>query len=123
MLSPSILLYSAHMSIKLTASDFATCARNRTISLAWACSAQQFAMNSCMIAHSGPATEDAAREDWFSGVEDRWRKREEEAVKVEERRKQIIDMTQQQERKEKAETEAKTQEKEMKTGEKQGWLR
>lgn len=107
----------------LTALDFAACARNRTISLAWACSAQQFAMNSCMIAHSGPATEDAAREEWFSGVEDRRRKREEEAVKVEQRRKQIIDMTREQEKKEKAEMEAKIQEKEGKTEQKKGWLR
>ena len=51
--------------------DFAACARNRTFSLSWACRAEQFAMNSCMIAHATRQAEDAAREEWFAGVQER----------------------------------------------------
>ena len=48
---------------------------------------------------------------------------DEEAVKVEERRKQVIDLTRQQEEKEKLELEVKAKQPEPKSGEKKGWLR
>ena len=50
-------------------------------------------MNTCMLAHAGPAAEDAAREEWFAGVVERRKKRDEDSVAVEDRRKQVIDMT------------------------------
>jgi hypothetical protein len=102
--------------------EFAECAKGRTFSLSWACKAQQFAMNSCMIAHAGPAAEDAAREEWFVGVEQRRRKKEEEAVAVEERRKQVIEMTRRQEEKEKMELEAKKNKQEGPVKGKSGWF-
>ncbi|KEF51681.1 uncharacterized protein A1O9_12316 [Exophiala aquamarina CBS 119918] len=88
--------------------EFAKCAQGRTLTVTWACKAQQFAMNSCMIAHATKAEEDAAREDWFAGVIERRLKKEEELAAVEKRRVEIIDMTRKQEEKEKAELELKS---------------
>lgn len=64
-------------------------------------------MNSCMLAHATYAEEDAAREEWFTGIMDRRKKKEEEAVAVEVRRKRLIEMTQNEEARERLEAEAK----------------
>lgn len=49
-------------------------------------------MNSCMIAHAKPEEEDLAREEWFAGRDERRRKREQDELAVEKRRKEVIDM-------------------------------
>jgi hypothetical protein len=54
-------------------------------------------MNSCMVANATPAAEDAARKEWFAGRAERRRKKEEELVKVEERRVEVIDLIKRQE--------------------------
>jgi COX assembly mitochondrial protein 1 len=100
--------------------EFAACARNRTFSLSWACKAEQFAMNSCMIAHATRQAEDAAREEWFEGVQERRIEREKEKVAVEQRRTEVIDMTRRQEEKERIEAEAKKVALEERGG-KKGW--
>ena len=61
--------------------DFASCALNRTISATWACRSQRIAMNACMVQHATQAEQDAAREEWFKGKEDRKREREEKEKK------------------------------------------
>lgn len=48
-----------------THTEFADCARNRTVSAAWACRTPRQAMNSCMVLHATPEVEDAARDEWF----------------------------------------------------------
>ncbi|KAG0128187.1 cytochrome c oxidase biogenesis protein Cmc1 like-domain-containing protein [Tuber indicum] len=45
--------------------QFAECARNRTVSAAWACRAERERMNSCMISHATQENRDVAREEWF----------------------------------------------------------
>ncbi|KAH0610592.1 uncharacterized protein H6S33_012119 [Morchella sextelata] len=45
--------------------QFADCARNRTISAAWACRTPRQAMNSCMVLHATPEAQDEARDEWF----------------------------------------------------------
>jgi COX assembly protein 1 len=87
--------------------DFADCARGRTISVAWHCKEQHLAMNSCMMQYATKTEEDAAREEWFEGIMARRRKKEEELVKVEERRAEVIDLTRRQEEKERVEMERK----------------
>ena len=79
---------------------FALCARGRTISLAWACNAEQFAMNSCMMAHASREEEDKARIEWFQGVQERRLQKEKELELVEIRRTEVIEMTRKQEAKE-----------------------
>ncbi|OCK82293.1 hypothetical protein K432DRAFT_380584 [Lepidopterella palustris CBS 459.81] len=61
--------------------DFASCALNRTISATWACRQQRLAMNACMVHHATPAEQDAAREAWFTGMEERRKEREEKERK------------------------------------------
>lgn len=61
--------------------DFASCALNRTISATWACRSQRIAMNACMVQHATQAEQDAAREEWFKGKENRKREREEKEKK------------------------------------------
>ena len=107
--------------------DFADCARGRTFSVAWQCKDQHLAMNSCMISYANKTEEDAAREEWFDGIFARRRQKEEELVKVEERRKEVIDMTKRQEEKERIEAERKKAELETSQAEKQatktgGWF-
>ncbi|KAK5035162.1 hypothetical protein LTS07_002598 [Exophiala sideris] len=87
--------------------QFADCARGRTLSVAWNCRAEHRAMNSCMILYATKAEQDAAREDWFAGVLERRRKKEEEHIAVEKRRVEVIEMTKKQEEKERIETENK----------------
>lgn len=103
--------------------EFAKCAQGRTLTVTWACRAEQFAMNSCMIAHANKAEEDAAREDWFAGVMERRQKKEEELAAVEKRRVEIIDMTRKQEAKEKVDLELKKVEEEKNaTPKKSSWF-
>lgn len=45
--------------------EFATCARNRTISATWKCKDERHNMNSCMVAHAKQEEFDKAREEWF----------------------------------------------------------
>ncbi|KAJ5091369.1 hypothetical protein NUU61_006239 [Penicillium alfredii] len=71
---------------------FAECAVNRTVTATWICRSQRLAMNSCMVAHAKPEEEDRAREEWFATHEERCRAREEEAVRVEKRREEVIRM-------------------------------
>ncbi|KAM0795591.1 hypothetical protein BDR22DRAFT_581805 [Usnea florida] len=52
-------------------SDFASCATNRTVSATWACRKERLTMNSCMIDHASQKEQDAAREEWFAGMESR----------------------------------------------------
>ena len=86
---------------------FAACASGRTVSLAWACRAEQFAMNSCMILHARGELEDEARREWYVGIQERRRKRREELEQVEVRRKEVIELTRRQEEKERVEEERK----------------
>ena len=79
-------------------------------SVSWACKSQQFNMNSCMLAHATYAEEDAAREEWFAGIAERRKKKEDEAVAVEDRRKHLIELTRKEEEKERMKLEAKKQE-------------
>ncbi|RVX67522.1 hypothetical protein B0A52_08875 [Exophiala mesophila] len=85
--------------------DFAACAAGRTFTIPWTCRAQQFAMNSCMIAHATKAESDAAREEWFAGRMEQKSKRDAEAIEIEKRRAEIIEMTRRQEEKERMEAE------------------
>lgn len=78
-------------------------------------------MNSCMILHATPAEEDAAREEWFAGIQLRRRQKEEELLAVEKRREEVIELTKKQEEKEKIEAEQKEQEKAKEP--KKGWWR
>ncbi|KAK7754939.1 hypothetical protein SLS62_003023 [Diatrype stigma] len=55
--------------------SFANCARNRTITIPFACRALSNAMNGCMAAHATPAEHDRAREDWFAARAERARER------------------------------------------------
>jgi hypothetical protein len=83
-------------------------------------------MNSCMISHATAATEDAAREEWFANVQERRRKKETEALAVEERRKEVIDMIKRQEEKERAQIAAQTKNQmgeDPQNSEKKGWWR
>ena len=61
-----------------------------------------------MIAHAIPAVEDAAREEWFTGRDERRRQQEEEAVKQEKRRQEVIELTRRQEEKESRHEETRT---------------
>jgi COX assembly mitochondrial protein 1 len=90
--------------------DFADCARGRTVSVSWHCRDQHLAMNSCMIAFATKAEQDAAREEWFTGIIARRQKREEELAAVEKRREEVIQMTRRQEEKERIEAERKRKE-------------
>jgi COX assembly protein 1 len=81
--------------------QFAACALNRTITITWRCRAQRLAMNSCMVAHATAAEEDRAREEWFRGREAQQRERERESARVEERRREVIELIRRQEEKEK----------------------
>jgi COX assembly mitochondrial protein 1 len=97
---------------------FAACARGRTITLAWACKAEQFAMNSCMIGHSqGGKVEDEAREEWFRTVEGKKEEERREKAEVERRREVVIGMIRRQEEKERVEEERRRKE-----GGKRGWF-
>ena len=82
-------------------------------------------MNSCMIAHATGKAEDEAREEWFVGVRERRRGKEEELRMVEVRRREVIEMTRRQEEKERLEAEVvrkqKEHEVEGKSG--KGWWR
>jgi COX assembly mitochondrial protein 1 len=79
--------------------------------LTWMCRTQRLAMNSCMVAHATVEEEDRAREEWFRGREAKRRDRELESVRVEERRREVIELIRRQEEKEK-----KMEEKEMGRG-------
>lgn len=59
--------------------EFAECARNRTVTATWKCRAQRANMNSCMLAHATPEEFDKAREDWFRSRLEKRRLREEAA--------------------------------------------
>ncbi|KAI1440712.1 cytochrome c oxidase biogenesis protein Cmc1 like-domain-containing protein [Annulohypoxylon stygium] len=61
---------------------FADCARNRTITIPFACRESSRRMNGCMLAHATPEEHDRAREQWFAQRQQRARERE-----VKERRK------------------------------------
>ncbi|KAK5046177.1 hypothetical protein LTR84_008634 [Exophiala bonariae] len=114
---------SASQEAQVLSPEFAKCAQGRTFTVAWSCRVQQLAMNSCMIAHATKAEEDGAREDWFAGVMERKRKKEEESVAVEKRRVEIIELTRRQEEKEKAELELKkAQEEKNAIPKKSGWF-
>lgn len=107
----------------LTWTDFAACAKGRTVSATWLCRRQRLAMNSCMVANATPAAEDAARNEWFAGRQERRRKKEEELVKVEQRRAEVIELTMRQEAIEKEREEAASKAKEAEAGGKKsgGW--
>lgn len=62
-------------------------------------------MNSCMIAHATKAESDGAREEWFAGLMEQKRKKDIEAIEIEKRRTEIIEMTKRQEEKERLEAE------------------
>ncbi|KAI0882295.1 cytochrome c oxidase biogenesis protein Cmc1 like-domain-containing protein [Annulohypoxylon maeteangense] len=61
---------------------FADCARNRTITIPFACRESSRRMNGCMLAHATPEEHDRAREQWFAQRQQRAKERE-----VKERRK------------------------------------
>lgn len=58
-----------------------------------------------MIAHATKAESDGAREEWFSGLMEQKTKKEAEAIEIEKRRTEIIQMTKRQEEKERLEAE------------------
>lgn len=101
---------------------FALCARGRTITLAWACNAEQFAMNSCMMTHASREQEDNARQEWFQGVQERRLQKERELELVEVRRREVIEMTKKQEAKE-LQQEAEKKKMETQGEAKKGWWR
>lgn len=76
-----------------------------------------------MVANATPAAEDAARKEWFAGRDERRRKREEELVKVEERRVEVIDLIKRQEVVEKERADAAKRLKDAEAGgkKKSGW--
>lgn len=96
--------------------EFAACAVGRTITATWSCRKERLKMNSCMILHATAAEEDAAREEWFANIQDRRKKREEEAVEVEKRRQEVIELTRKKAEQEKVEAETKKQEETKKKG-------
>ncbi|KAI1806548.1 hypothetical protein F4811DRAFT_550783 [Daldinia bambusicola] len=55
---------------------FAECARNRTLTIAFACREASRRMNGCMQAHATPEEHDRAREQWFAQRRERARERE-----------------------------------------------
>ena len=57
-------------------------------------------MNSCMIAHATVEEEDRARRQWFEEREGKRRQRETEAERVEERRREVVELIRAQEEKE-----------------------
>ncbi|KAJ5624930.1 hypothetical protein N7510_001239 [Penicillium lagena] len=71
---------------------FAQCAVNRTVTATWVCRQQRLAMNSCMLAHAKPEEQDRAREEWFATHGERRRAKEEELLRVEQRRAEVIRM-------------------------------
>ncbi|KAJ5096740.1 hypothetical protein N7456_007461 [Penicillium angulare] len=85
---------------------FAECAVNRTITATWICRQQRLAMNSCMLAHASADEEDRAREEWFAGYEDRRRQKEEDLVRVEKRREEVIRMMREDEARQKQQAQA-----------------
>ncbi|KAJ5089353.1 hypothetical protein N7532_008037 [Penicillium argentinense] len=78
---------------------FAECAVNRTVTATWVCRQQRLAMNSCMVTHATREEEDRAREEWFATYDERRRVRDEELVRVEKRREEVIRMMREDERK------------------------
>lgn len=80
-------------------------------------------MNSCMVANATPAAEDAARSEWFAGRAERRRMQDEELVKIEERRVEVIDLIKRQELIEREREEAARILKEAEAGgkKKSGW--
>ena len=66
-------------------SDFASCATSRTFTAPFVCRAQRRAMNTCMIQFATQAEQDAAREEWFSTMDQRRKERE---LKEEKRKEQ-----------------------------------
>lgn len=95
---------------------FAECARGRTITATWTCRETRHAMNSCMVLHANPENEDAAREEWFKGIQERRRKREETEREVEKRRVEVIELTRR-----KAEQEAEEKARLAEGEKKKGW--
>lgn len=57
--------------------QFATCAKNRTVTTTWKCRQERLAMNSCMIARATLEEQDAAREEWLATRLIRKKEREE----------------------------------------------
>ncbi|KAI1101036.1 hypothetical protein F4804DRAFT_317140 [Jackrogersella minutella] len=55
---------------------FADCARNRTITIPFACRESSRRMNGCMLAHATQEEHDRAREQWFAQRQQRARERE-----------------------------------------------
>ncbi|KAI1473448.1 hypothetical protein K445DRAFT_316251 [Daldinia sp. EC12] len=55
---------------------FADCARNRTLTIAFACRDASRRMNGCMALHATPEEYDRAREQWFAQRQQRARERE-----------------------------------------------
>lgn len=89
--------------------EFAACAQGLTISATWRCRAERLKMNSCMVANARPEEEDKAREEWFKGIQERRRAREENAEAVEKRRAEVIELTRRKAEQERLEAEAKKQ--------------
>ena len=67
--------------------EFAACATNKTFSATWKCRTQRHAMNSCMVSHATPEEQDAAREEWFAGLDSRAALREAKDKKKQEQEK------------------------------------
>ncbi|KAI1383854.1 cytochrome c oxidase biogenesis protein Cmc1 like-domain-containing protein [Hypoxylon trugodes] len=55
---------------------FADCARNRTLTIPFACRESSRRMNGCMLAYATPEEHDRAREQWFAQRQQRARERE-----------------------------------------------
>ncbi|KAL5334894.1 cytochrome c oxidase biogenesis protein Cmc1 like-domain-containing protein [Aspergillus crustosus] len=77
---------------------FAECAVNRTVTATWICRTQRLAMNSCMVEHAKPEEEDRAREEWFLTHGERRKVKEEDLIRVEKRREEVIRMMREDER-------------------------
>ena len=75
--SPLISSQHAHSDPRRSHAEFATCAKNRTVTTTWKCRQERLAMNSCMIARATLEEQDAAREEWLATRLIRKKEREE----------------------------------------------
>lgn len=64
-------------------------------------------MNSCMLAHATPDEEDRAREEWFATFDERRRQKEQDLVRTEKRRDEVIRMMRADEERQRQEAERK----------------
>ncbi|KAI9747466.1 MAG: hypothetical protein M1815_004176 [Lichina confinis] len=75
--APVDLIATCSFSSHVIRTEFAICAKNRTVTATWKCRQERLAMNSCMIARATPEEQDAARGEWLATRLIRKKEREE----------------------------------------------